>query len=242
MAYVEWHGQIRNHYKTDALMLALGVKRREAVGIIGCLSAWAIEYRPGGIIERNLIRVAVEWEGDEKPLIEALLKSGWVDPSGASKVAIHDWAEITRGYRKARADAARRKRDKRATDTLETPCYNPDPIRSDPNGTERTERSGQEGAPASGGTVELLASAFRTSVRTPLSQERAIAHVSAALELGVKPQEIEAAFMKPENRGRKIWDILDPFRQQIEVSKQPSEKDRIKAIMMKWGVSNGSNG
>ncbi len=113
MPYVEWHDTVRNHYKTDALMLALKINRREAVGIIGCLSSWAIQFRPGGLIERALIGVAVEWTDDPEKLVNALVKAGWLDRKGP-KVAIHDWKEITRGYRKARKDAARRSRDRSA--------------------------------------------------------------------------------------------------------------------------------
>jgi hypothetical protein len=101
-------------------MLSLGIKRREAVGIIGCLSSWAIQYRPGGTIERHLIHVAVEWDGDREVLVQALLKAAWIDEVDPETVRIHDWKDITKGYRKAREDAARRKRGRRATVALQS--------------------------------------------------------------------------------------------------------------------------
>lgn len=159
MAYVEWHDTVRNHFKTDALMLALDVKRREAVGIIGCLSSWAIQYRPGGIIERGLVKVAVEWEGDGEKLVKALIESGWLDISeDPKKVAVHDWKDITSGYRKARADAARKRREYRESlhgdstegseslhgDSTESRARRAPRGTNGTNGTERAERSGEE--------------------------------------------------------------------------------------------------
>ena len=144
MAYVEWHDTIRNHPKTDALMRALGVTRREAVGIVGCISSWAIQYRPGGTFEREYIAVAVEWAGDDSKLVEALVgQRKWLDKVDEATVKVHDWKDITRGYRKARADAARRKRASRATVARQSRGKS---AVAAPTGTERsrTEQRGEE--------------------------------------------------------------------------------------------------
>jgi hypothetical protein len=115
MAYVEWHDTVRNHPKMDALMLALKIRRREAVGIIGCLASWAIQFRPGGRLEAKHVGVAVEWEGLNSELVATLVDIGWLDPIDDDWVAIHDWKDVTRGYIKARKDAARKKREYRKT-------------------------------------------------------------------------------------------------------------------------------
>lgn len=116
MAYVEWHQEIHSHYKTNDLMRRLQVSRREALGILAAISAWTIGHRPGGIVERRLIAVAVEWDKDPEVLVQALLDAGWLDKFDDTKVEVHDWEEITTGYRKARKDA-KRKRDERAEAT-----------------------------------------------------------------------------------------------------------------------------
>lgn len=121
MAYVELHGAIRHHYKTNRLMKTLKVSRREAVGIVCTLSSWAIDNRPGGVIEVALIPDAIEWDGEGKVLIDALVDaeavnqglSGWLDDLGEGRVKVHDWEAITRGYRKAKEDAAERTRKAR---------------------------------------------------------------------------------------------------------------------------------
>lgn len=113
MAYVEWHQEIRTHYKTEDLMRRLGITRREALGIIGSISSWAIGHRPGGIIEKKLIQVAVDWEKDPAPLLAALIDVGWLDEFDDERVEVHDWEEITQGFRKARKDAARKKRERK---------------------------------------------------------------------------------------------------------------------------------
>jgi len=112
MAYVEWHQEIRNHWKTDDLMRRLGIQRYEALGILGAITSWAIGHRPGGIIERKLIQVAVEWKKEPEPLVQALLDAGWLDVFDDDRVEVHDWEDITQGYRKARKDATRKKRER----------------------------------------------------------------------------------------------------------------------------------
>lgn len=119
MAYVEWHDTVRNHPKTDALMLALGITRREAVGIIGMIVSWCILQKPSGYIEIPLLKVAVEWEKDEAQLVRALVGPKelqgprlWLEDAGDGFAYILAWPEITKGFRKARRDAKRLK-DKR---------------------------------------------------------------------------------------------------------------------------------
>lgn len=124
MPYVEWHSSIRHHWKTDHLMRLLGVKRYTALGIVGALSAWAIEFRPGGIVEPQLVPIAVDWDfslNDGGPLVEALVASGWLDRLPDGKLKIHAWDDITKGYRKVLADVRRRQEGNgRATVALQS--------------------------------------------------------------------------------------------------------------------------
>ena len=123
MAYVEWHGTVPNHFKTKHLMKLLGCRKAEAVGYIACLSAWAIENRPGGVFKRSLIEIGAEWEGEDGRLAAAMLEAGWVDDIGGGQVSIHDWHEVTSGYRKARADTERarvRREEEKARESRES--------------------------------------------------------------------------------------------------------------------------
>lgn len=138
-------------------MKALGLKRFEAVGLRGCLYAWAITHRPGGIIERELVATACEWDGDEGKLFDALKTAKLVDVREDGAVTIHDWPMFTSGYRKAKKDAKRKKaayekaRKARELSTEKARSIRGDSSdsRGERNGTERnrTERSG-EGEPS----------------------------------------------------------------------------------------------
>lgn len=109
MAYTELHGGIQYHHKTSRLGKLLGVSVREALGIRVALYAWAIDNRPGGMVEADLVPFACMWDEDESKLMEALLQAGIIDPKEGAAHKIHDWEEYTRNYRKAREDAERLK-------------------------------------------------------------------------------------------------------------------------------------
>ena len=157
MAYVEWHGAIRNHYKTERLMRALSIPRWQAVGVLGTLVAWTIDTRPGGRMERELVPIAIEWDGDADILVAALLESGWLEPVDDNGfVKIHDWHKVTRGYRKSRADAARRTRDRRAVTALQKRSDGPER-----SGTSRNQKR-LEGEGASSPLAPLLTPRRRT--------------------------------------------------------------------------------
>lgn len=239
MAYVEWHDTMRNHPKTDALMLFLGIRRREAVGIIGCLSSWAIQYRPGGVIERDYIAVAIEWEGDSEKLVRELLHAHWLDEIDSEMVAIHDWKDITRGYRKARADATRKRRKRRETlhgQSTDSPRTvhgtarenSRTAPRSDLNDLNRTEQNERihpparaetdslaakqnQPTPKSGTSASEIASAYCRTNPGVIAQEKATHLVEFSLARGVEAAPAHAAVMSPDARGKKLWEILDPL-------------------------------
>lgn len=219
MAYVEWHDTVRNHYKTDALMASLKLKRYEAVGIIGCLSSWAIQYRPGGLIERALVKVAVGWEGGEGELLEALLSAGWLDKTEGDRVAIHDWEDITRNYRKARADSARRReenaisaqemqlpRDCRATDALPQRSNGAAVVPSRAEQSRAEQRGGEqnEATPPDSPESRLLRLAFKAKIRA-ISERQLRSYVAGWLA-AKGFQAVEALLMNGTVNG---WDVLD---------------------------------
>ncbi len=222
MPYVEWHDTVRNHYKTDALMLALKINRREAVGIIGCLSSWAIQFRPGGLIERALIAVAVEWTDDPDKLVNSLIKAGWLDRQGP-KVAIHDWKEITRGYRKARKDAARRSRDRSAATERLPPRY-------DPKGSERNELKGEEGKGVSPISLEGLHMLRRAAeaAKIPNNPETLIRYLEA-WEAQTSVGEVVRILELPTSKGKDVLAIHDAHFKGSKVSGSQSWLEKQKA-------------
>lgn len=91
----------------------------------------------------------------------------------------------------------------------------------------REEKRGEDPpAPVhrSGSVGDHLASTYKTSVRYPLAHVKAKEHIEAALGVGVEAQAIEAAFMDPKNKGRKIWEILDPMRPE---PKKKTQAERV---------------
>lgn len=250
MAYVEWHDTVRNHPKTDALMLALKIPRREAVGIIGCLSSWAIQYRPGGRIETRHIRTAVEWEGQNLDLATALVEVGWLDKIDDNWVQIHDWRDITRGYRKAQKDAKRKRREyeenlrgdsvEKERGSVEKKRDAPrsdlnDLIGSERNGSDLNGTSGSSRAPAietppplRSGTVEhQLADEWNRGPGFPINQDRGAKLIRCTIDAGADPQAIQSDFWNHDKcKGKKIWNLLDPLI--------PTESERQWQELVAW--------
>jgi hypothetical protein len=89
-----------------ALARKLGIPKHSAVGILEMLWHFTAEYAKDGNIGRysdEEIAAAVEWQGDAKSLISALVETKWLDEesslfSGAqpgahhAHICVHDWA------------------------------------------------------------------------------------------------------------------------------------------------------
>jgi hypothetical protein len=77
------------HPKTYALMRALKINRREALGLLTLLWDWTGEYAPDGNIGRypdTIIATACDWPAkDSRRLIAALVNTGWVDRARPQK-------------------------------------------------------------------------------------------------------------------------------------------------------------
>lgn len=83
------------HPKMKRLARELSISRHEATGIMVDLWEWAGDYATDGAIGRHdnyAIADGVEYQGDADSLVEALVKSGWVDRCADHRLCIHDWA------------------------------------------------------------------------------------------------------------------------------------------------------
>ncbi len=94
MATIESDQSLRDHPKVAALARALGVHRREAIGLLHCLWWWAMDYAArDGRLDRwgpAAVADAVLWDGDPAGLVEALVATGWVDQD---PLRLHEWGQ-----------------------------------------------------------------------------------------------------------------------------------------------------
>jgi hypothetical protein len=246
-------------------MLALKIKRREAVGIVGCLSSWAIQYRPGGRIEAKHIAVAVEWEGSNIDLVAALVEVGWLDQIDKEWVQIHDWKDITRGYKKARTDATRKAKERdqnrknlstdsprteaRSSVDIQRPAPRSDLIGSDLNradlirtrGTDEDPRAHVDDAPQlppqlrSGSNEHQLTAEWNRGRGWPIAADKGARLVRCAIDAGADAQKIQADF----------WDESKTKGRkiwQVLESHIPSESEAKLKQLMAWAKEFDTNG
>lgn len=152
MPYIEWHHSIRHHHKTDHLAELLNIEPYAALGIRGALYAWAVDERPGGIVERSLLAVAARFPRDKREALEkALMDAKLIDPADDPKfVQIHDWQDFTRGYRKSKADVERRRSATVAQQTRDSSAI----VAVNRSEQRGTERKGEGGPPP--GSLDYL--------------------------------------------------------------------------------------
>jgi hypothetical protein len=94
--WIKTDTSLPRNLKTARLARYLAIDRAHAVGIAVCLWTWAIENAESGEIKRDdwpSVAENILWRGESEELLQALLDSGFLDDSGAGKVAIHDWQE-----------------------------------------------------------------------------------------------------------------------------------------------------
>jgi hypothetical protein len=177
--------------KTEALMEALKVNRREAVGIIGCLTAFALKYRPGGELEKAHLATAVEWDGDDALLLAALLDSYVLGDSDEDEncVRILRWEELSKPGRKSKA----------ALKVVEVD-YQP-PVDMRPTPPDR----------ASDHVLRITDQYKKTN---PKLHDRGTveAKIRAAVKSGASLQEIEIAiYDEARCKDVEIWNLLKPL-------------------------------
>jgi hypothetical protein len=223
LPYVEWTSEIRGHHKIGELMLLLKITRREAVGIVGCISSWAIQYRPGGEFEKKLVASAVEWEKDPKLLVAALLDAGWLDEVSDKMVRIHDWEEVTRGYRKAREDARIRTLKSRIARGT-----------ASPEELEEAEAEKEQPKPDRSSDPYKLVTDIYCKVNPLLHKRGTVeAKIRAAVKAGANLQEIEkAVFEDAKCKDVEIWDLLKPLTPN-GVSLRPASRPDLKEVSAK---------
>ena len=76
------------------LARALNINRGWAVGLLESLWHWTSKFAPQGDIGKHEdidIAEGCFWDRDPEELIEALVKTGWVDQCPHSRLVIHDW-------------------------------------------------------------------------------------------------------------------------------------------------------
>lgn len=85
-----------DHPKVYDFAEALGVGRPTAIGYLELLFHFTSVYTPEGNIGKysdKRIAAGIDWHGKPERMIEALVKTGWVDTSEAHRLVVHDWSE-----------------------------------------------------------------------------------------------------------------------------------------------------
>lgn len=194
-----------DHRKLWKLSQALEMEEYAALGLLVTLWCRVMRLAQTGQLvgwtEREVAR-ASNWKGDPKMLLNAFKSSGLIDDDGTA-LYIHDWMDEQGHFLEKRVQW--RERQKRWREGHAKGKEEPIPTRA-------------------GDTVaDKLAVTFRTCVGVPISQEKAVSHIQAVLTVGGDAQKIEAAFMDPTNRGKKIWEILEPMRPKVNGQMSTSE-------------------
>ena len=253
MAWIEWHHSIRHHHKTDKLASLLKIEPYAALGLRGALYAWAIDERPGGVFERDLVAIACRWAGDLQQLVVALLESKLIDPYGDDKVRIHDWPAYTCHYRKAKKDATRKASEYRAKhpkvsaesprkihgDSMESrgDLTRPDLTRQDMTGQGVPAREVEAKPPQlRSGTVEhQLAAEWNNGPGFPISPDKAARLIRCTLDAGADAQKLQTdIWTEAKTKGRKIWQLLEEHI--------PRQSERAMTELMAWAKKFDANG
>lgn len=90
MAWIEYHEQLRDHWKIKRLAKHLGVSYPQALGHVSCLWLWVVGNKPDGDVSKfqpEEIASAGMWRGKAAKFADALRDCELVDASGL----IHDW-------------------------------------------------------------------------------------------------------------------------------------------------------
>lgn len=85
-----------DHPKVDHLSALLGIPRYGAVGILNLIWDWAGRYVPQGDVGKysdEVIARKLEWQGEPRALVEALVAARWLDLHQTHRLIIHDWPD-----------------------------------------------------------------------------------------------------------------------------------------------------
>mgnify|MGYP001612916451 CR=1 FL=1 len=90
MAWIEYHEQLRDHWKVHRLSNQLKIPYAHALGLLSCLWTWAVSNARDGDLGRfreEEISRAATWSGSAKEFLTSLIETGWLDEGNL----IHDW-------------------------------------------------------------------------------------------------------------------------------------------------------
>lgn len=119
MSWIQSHQALADHPKTRKLARILNTSKPTTIGHLHCFWWWAFDYAKDGDLSRfdsMDLAIAAEWDGDPDDLINALIKSGFVDQT-EDGLAIHDWSEYGGKLHSQREADAERKRQRRREDS-----------------------------------------------------------------------------------------------------------------------------
>ena len=241
MAYFEFHDTLPDHFKTKKLTAILSTQKVTAVGYLACLFAWTIRFRPGGILEREIVAPAAEWIGDSEQFVKALVQSGFAEEK-AEKIVIHDWSEYTKNYRRGKKEAARLRRKYRANLAQGSSLSAYEQNRTEQNGTEQ---SGEDSAraltrksPSSWEDQQVLVWNKHIDCQ-PISIEKGSRLIRTSIARGANRGDIEHAIMNSSRcSGKRIWEVLDPITPKPKNPKQRSWMDEVNDLISGNGESN----
>lgn len=84
------------HPKVMNLAHELGIVRHHAVGILEDLWHWTAKYAPSGSLAAcsdQTLAEGIGHDGDPHRLVEALVKTRWVDQHPMHRLVVHDWPD-----------------------------------------------------------------------------------------------------------------------------------------------------
>ena len=115
MAWIESHQEIGRHPKTKKFARFLKINLPTAIGHLHLLWWWALDFAQDGDLNRydpHDISDAMQWDGDENELIEALVSAGFIDDTEEGK-KLHDWGVYAGKLIEKKAKDRERKRSTR---------------------------------------------------------------------------------------------------------------------------------
>ena len=182
MAWIESHQETGRHPKTKKLARLLGVSRPAAVGHLHYLWWWALDFAQDGVLDRydgDDIAEAMEWEGDSKTLLDALIETGYIDETDHG-LMIHDWGEYAGKLMERREKDRARKRA--SAEKLKA-------SREIRRSSDGTDAESAEGLPDSVVTVPNRTQPNRT---VPNSTVQDSTEPNRTEQTGEDPEELEA--------------------------------------------------
>lgn len=112
MAWIEFHEQLRDHYKVQRLSKLLKIPYTQALGHLACLWTWAAGNARDGNLKKltdDEIAYAAKWDGQVNGFVGHLIASGFLEKDRT----IHDWTKHgVRFLEQAKSRTAQWKRDK----------------------------------------------------------------------------------------------------------------------------------